>query len=297
MRVSRKPVIPSRAVKKKPGDEQADDKKTPGRDEIAQAVEKMQRAIEELKKKNRDEASKEQSEALAKLEEAKAKLEEILRQIREEERELLLAALEARFQKMHTMQTMVYNGTVILDKTPKGEQWTSRHDGRARELAQNEDEIALEAVKALDLLRAEGSSVAFPEAIEQMRSDMLIVAGRLEKSETSELTQAIELDILEALSEVIDALQKEMEKSEEERKNSKDENNQPQDPALVDRLAELKMLRSLQLRINRRTKLLARNFRGEQAEEPDVVDQLQDLARRQGRIQKTAYDLATGRNK
>lgn len=282
---------------KQPGQELDENKKTPGRDEITQALENMERAIEELKKKNRDQASKEQSDALAKLEEAKAKLEEILRQIREEERELLLAALEARFTKMLSMQTMVYNGTVILDKTPKGEQWTSRHDGRARELAQIEDEIALEAVKALDLLKAEGSSVAFPEAIEQMRSDMLIVAGRLEKSQTGELTQAVERDIIEALSEVIDALQKEMEKSDEERENSKDENNQPQDPALVDRLSELKMLRSLQQRINGRTKLLARGFRGEQADDPDVVDQLQELAARQARIQKTAYDLATGRNK
>lgn len=292
-----KPTESKPGSEKQPGQEQDENKKTPGRNEIAQAVENMERAIEELKKKNRDQASKEQSEALAKLEEAKAKLEEILRQIREEERELLLAALEARFTKMLSMQTMVYNGTVILDKTPKGEQWTSRHDGRARELAQVEDEIALEAVKALDLLKAEGSSVAFPEAIEQMRSDMLIVAGWLEKSQTGELTQAVERDIIEALSEVIDALQKEMEKSDEERENSKDENNQPQDPALVDRLSELKMLRSLQQRINGRTKLLARSFRGEQADDPEVVDQLQDLAARQTRIQKTAYDLATGRNK
>jgi hypothetical protein len=274
-----------------------DDKQTPGRDEIAQAIEKMERAIEELKKQNRDQASQEQSEALAKLEEAKAKLEEILRQIREEERELLLAALEARFQKMLMMQIDVNNGTIVLDKTPKGEQWTSRHDGRSRELAQLESEIALEAVKALDLLKSEGSSVAFPEAIEQMRSDMLIVAGRLERSETGELTQAIEEEIKEALLEVIDALQKEMEKSEEERENSMDENGQPQDPALVDRLAELKMLRSLQHRINRRTKSLAREFRGEQADDPDVIEQLQELSSRQSRIQKTAYDLATGRNR
>ncbi|MDC0261805.1 hypothetical protein OAK47_01145 [Planctomycetaceae bacterium] len=276
--------------------EQADEEKTAGRDDIAQAVDRMNRAIEELKKKNRDNASREQSEAIAKLEEAKAKLEEILRQLREEERELLLAALEARFQKMLAMQVMVYTGTINLDKTPQPD-WTSRHHARSRELAQTEDEIALEAVKALDLLKAEGSSIAFPEAIEQMRSDMLTVAKRLEQSQTGELTQVIEEDLIEALQEIVEALQKEMEKSEEEKEQQQQQQQQQsQQPPLVDKLAELKMLRSLQLRINRRTRVLAREFRGEAADSTDVVDQLHELSRRQSRIQKTTYDLATGRN-
>jgi hypothetical protein len=275
--------------------EESDEEKTAGRDDIAQAVDRMNRAIEELKKKNRDNASREQSEAIAKLEEAKAKLEEILRQLREEERELLLAALEARFQKMLAMQVMVYTGTINLDKTPQPD-WTSRHHARSRELAQTEDEIALEAVKALDLLKAEGSSIAFPEAIEQMRSDMLTVAKRLEQSQTGELTQVIEEDLIEALQEIVEALQKEMEKSEEEKEQQQQQQQQSQQPPLVDKLAELKMLRSLQLRINRRTRVLAREFRGEAADSTDVVDQLQELSRRQSRIQKTTYDLATGRN-
>ncbi len=284
----------------KPGESsqsQQDQKdKTPGRDEIAQAVERMNRAIEELKKQARDGASKEQSKAIADLEAAKAKLEEILRQLREEERELLLAALEARFQKMLAMQLMVYTGTVNLDKTSR-DQWTSRHQSRSRELAQVEDEIAREAVKALDLLKEEGSSIAFPEAIEQMRNDMLTVAGNLERSDVGELTQLIEKDIMEMLGEVIEALQKEMEKGKDKDKDKPPgEQGPPPDPALVDKLAELKMLRSLQMRINRRTKLLARDFRGEQADQEQVIQLLQDLARRQARIQQTAYDLATGRN-
>lgn len=275
---------------------ESDDAKTPGRDEIARAIERMDRAIEELKKQNRDGASKEQSKALADLEEARAKLEEILRQLREEERELLLAALEARFAKMLQMQIQVNTGTLNLDKTPK-DQWTSRHQARSRELAQLEDAIALEAVKALDLLKEEGSSIAFPEAIEQMRSDMLTVARNLEQSDVGELTQLIEKDIVEALGEMIDALQKEMEKNKDEKKDQPPgEEGQKQDPALVDKLAELKMLRALQQRINGRTKLLARQFRGEQAESEQVIQLLQDLARRQSRVQQTAYDLATGRN-
>ena len=86
----------------------------------------MERAIEELKKQNHDGASKAQDEAIKKLIAAKEKLEEILRQLRDEERELLLLALEARFQKMLAMQKLVYQGTRDLDRIDASA-WAERH--------------------------------------------------------------------------------------------------------------------------------------------------------------------------
>ncbi|MEX2286911.1 MAG: hypothetical protein WD648_07470 [Planctomycetaceae bacterium] len=271
--------------------------RTPGREEIEQARKEMEQAIEKLKSKQHDQASGHQDEALRKLIEAKEKLEEILRQLREEERELLLAALEARFQKMLAMQVLVNASTVDLDKTPKGE-WNTRHFGRSTELAGQEDDIGLEADKALTLLKEEGSSVAFPEAVVQIREDMRTVARRLERSEVAQLTQDIENDIVESLKEMIEALQKEMEKlKEKQQQEGKPQQGEPQDPSLVDDLAELKMLRSLQFRINRRTQRLGGLTRGEQATDPDVVTQLQQLAARQAKVQEATYDLATGKNR
>jgi hypothetical protein len=55
------------------------------------------------------------------------------------------------------------------------------------------------------------------------------------------------------------------------------------------------MLKTLQLRINRRTKTLGKLIDGEQATEPDVVSQLRELAERQSRLQRATYDLATGK--
>jgi hypothetical protein len=271
--------------------------RTPGRKELEQARREMERAIQELKRQNHDGASAHQDEAIKKLLEFKEKLEEILRQLREEERELLLAALEARFQKMLVLQILVYQGTIILDKTPQKE-WTSRHFSRSRELAQQEGDIALEASKALTLLREEGSSVAFPEAVEQLREDILTVAHWLERAEVGQLTQSTEQDIIEALEEIIEALQREMEKlKKKKQQQQQQQQGQPADQALVDKLAELKMLRTLQLRVNRRTKRLGRLVRGEQATEADVVDELQKLSKRQYRIQEVTYDLATGKNR
>jgi hypothetical protein len=270
---------------------------TPGRDEIQQALREMDRAIEKLQKENREGASSDQDKAINKLLKAKEKLEEILRQLREEEREILLAALEARFQKMLQLQILVYNGTRGLSKT-LNKDWGSRQFGRSRELSQRENDIALDAAKALDLLKEEGSSVAFPESIAQLREDMLIVARRLEEYHVGDLTQAIEQDIIEALQETIEALQKELEKIKDKEQQEQKEGEAP-DPPLVDNLAELKMLRSLQYRVNRRTRQLGRLFKGEQAQESqaDILKQLQDLADRQKRIQEATYNIATGRNK
>lgn len=270
--------------------------KTPGREELQRAKEEMERAIEELKKKNHGKASDEQDKALNELAKAKEKLEEILRQLREEERELVLAALEARFRDMLARQLEVYNETVGLHAVPE-KQRTDRHQSRSVELARKEETIALLAAKALTLLREEGSSIAFPEAVEQMRDDMLNVVGRLERFDVADLTQGIERDIIEALEELVEALQKEIEKSKDKKQNPQGQEQQQQEQALVNILAELKTLRALQHRVNRRTKILGREVDGEQAVDPEVVKQLREQARRQEKIQKATYDLSTGRNK
>ena len=279
---------------------QQDENKTPGRDEIERARREMERAIEELKKKSRDAAADHQDKALQELLEAKEKLEEILRQLREEERKLLLAALEARFQKMLAMQLAVFQGTTTLGQVA-ADAWVGRHTTQSIKLARDEEEIAFEAIKALTLLKEEGSSVAFPEAVVELREDMLVVSRRLEESKVGKLTRAIEKDIIESLEEMIDALQKELEKSEDDKKEQdqkkQQQQQQDQEPPLVDKLSELKMLRALQLRVNRRTRRLARLIDGEQAKDNDVLQQLKDLARRQARVQKAARDLATGRNR
>ena len=280
----------------KPQDAKKD--QTPGREELEKAREEMERAIDRLRKeRDRNQASRHQDEAIRKLLEAKEKLEEILRQLREEERKLLLASLEARFRKMLGLQLLIYQSTVRLDKSNKEDETFL---SRTKQLAGSEAELVVDAKKALVLLRAEGSSVAFPQAVEAIQEDMEAIVRLLEEAKVGELTQTIEQSVIEALEEMVDALQKEIEKQEEEEKEQKDSPPKDQgdkDKPLVDDIAELKMLRSLQLRINRTTRRFGRQIEGEQADNPDVLDQLQILGRRQSKIQKATYDIATGRNK
>ncbi|WP_339729900.1 hypothetical protein [uncultured Gimesia sp.] len=277
---------------------QKQEQQTPGREQIEQARKEMEKAIEELEKKQKEAASKHQDEAIQKLAEAKEKLEEMLRQLREEERELMLAAMEARLQKILAQQKRVYAGTLSIGQVPEKER-TSRHTARAVQLSREESLIRLEIEKAILLIKDEGSSVAFSEALSQVQEDVQTVAYRLNRTQVGELTQEIEKDIVSALEEMIEALQKEMEKSEEEKKQQQQQQQQgsPQDKALIDMLAEIKMLRSLQFRVNKRTRRIEKLALENNSNQADIFEQLQQLSNRQTRIQSATYILATGKNK
>jgi hypothetical protein len=280
------------------GEEQSANPKEsqPGQKEVEAAKERLERAIEELKKKKHAEASNEQDAAIAELLKAKEKLEQILRQLREEERELVLQALETRLRDMLTRQGAVYAASISLNRIPADQQ-TDRHRGRSIELGRQQEEIVLDASKTLLLLKEEASSVAFPQAIEEIRADMVQVARRFAQVDVSESTLAIEKEIIEALEELVEALQAEIEKQKDKGEQKAGQPSPPQEPGLVNQIAELKMLRSLQYRINRRTKRLGREVEGESADRPDLVQQLKELSARQNRIQKATYDLSIGRNK
>lgn len=278
------------------GQQKPTGQKTPGREQLQKARDEMQQAIEELQKNRLDKASQEQEAALAELAKAKEQLEEILRQLREEERELVLVAMEARLRDLLGRQVTIFNATVGLASVPEADR-TDRQRGRAIELSRQEDELAVDSLKALTLLKDEGSSIAFPQALSQIHHDLQSVARRLEIGEVGELTQAIQRDIIEALEELVEAFRKEIEKSKDKKQQPQEQQQmQEQEKQLVDKIAELKLLRSQQFRVNRRTRQVARMIDGEQATDPDLRRQLEELSRRQSQIQRATYDLSKGKN-
>ena len=263
---------------------------SPARERLESARKKMKEAQEALEKARRDGAVEKQEEALRELEQAKAELEKILRQLREEEMKRMLTALQARFDTMLKQQREVYKGTVLLDKVPK-DQRSHEHEIRAGRLAGKQSKITLEADKVLLLLKEDGTAVAFPEAVSQMRDDMQQAAERLGRNLVGKITQGIEEDILAALEEMIDALKKEMEKLEEQKSQDAQQQGRQQDPALIEMLAELKMIRALQMRVNRRTARYGKLVEGEEARNPELQEALRRLAEREARIHEVTRKL------
>jgi hypothetical protein len=269
----------------------------PARKRLQAAEQRMKEAEEALKKAQADPAAKKEEEARTELEKAKAELEEILRQLRQEEVERMLAMLETRFRKMLQMQEEVYEGTQRLDKVPPAER-SHNDEIEASRLSGRETQIVVEIDKALSVLRDDGSTAAFLEAAEQLREDMQQVVQRLAQAKVGQTTQNIEEDVITALKEIIDALKK-AQKDPQSRKKPSGQQGQPQDAALVDALAELKMIRALQVRVNTRTARYAKLIEGndaEQAQNAELVDSLKRLAERQQRIYRVTHDLQTGKN-
>lgn len=273
----------------------------PARKRVQAAEERMRQAQKKLEDAQRQDAVAEQEKAKEELEKAKAELEKILRQLREEEVERVLALLESRFRKMLEMQLRIYEDTVRLGKVPQDE----REDKVVKQtgpLAANERKLVTDADRALELLKEEGSSVAFPETVSQMRDDMQQVADRLDRADVAQITQSIEQDIIAALEEMIAALQKAQQDREQQRQQPMPMNPSPQDQPLVDGLSELKMVRALQMRVNTRTLRYAKLL--ENADDPlgqttdqDLRAALGKLAEQQERIYQITRDLVLGKNR
>ena len=260
-------------------------------EEAQRRMEEAQKRLEEAKK---DGAMKEQEEAIRELEQAKAELEEILRQLREEELARLLEQLERRFTEMLRKQEAVYRDTKGLHAVPlasrgKGEEIES---GR---LSREEGLILVDADKALSILKEEGSAVAFPRTVEQMRDDIAQTVELLAAVKVDELTLAIEEDIIAALKDLIEALQQAKKDMKDKKPpppgESQGENEQP----LVDRIAELKMIRALQLRVNRRTRLI--NETVDVAADAGALEMLRKLSQTEQEVFEITRDIVLGKNK
>ena len=263
---------------------------------LKKAQKRMQQALEQLEEAKKENALDRQEQALRELEQAKAELERILRQLREEELERMLVLLEARFRKMLDAQVEVYEQTKKLEasQSTAPEHEIEIASGR---LDRQERQIVREADRALVLLREDGTTVAFPEALEQAREDMQSVAKRLGQVKIGMLTQGLEEDIITALEETLAALQQAIKKARAQKSQpSQQQQGSPGEQPLVDQLAELRMIRALQNRINRRTKRYDKILGDKPAVEADLLEELSKLARRQERIFEATRDLDTGRN-
>jgi hypothetical protein len=151
----------------------------------------------------------------------------------------------------------------------------------------------LEANKAIGILEAEGTAVAFPQMFEQVRDDAKNVARRLSKADVGTVTQVIEQDIIAALKDMIEALKK---AQQDLKSQGQSPPGQPQNQKLIDLLAELKMIRAMQIRVNSRTKVYGQQYTGEQASDPDIKKELDDLAQRQLKIFDVTNNIAKGKN-
>jgi tRNA(Met) C34 N-acetyltransferase TmcA len=271
-----------------------------------------------LDKNKPEEASDDAGKAVQNLRDAQKKLEELLKQIREEEIERLLAALQNRCEEMLQKQIQVYGSTTdVFGQAKSNDGKLNREQTqRSNELATLEGEIVKICATASRLVEEEGSAVAFAEVFKQVHADMVKVQKRLTVPDVGEITQNIEKDIIETLKEMIEALKKAQKENQQKKQKPKEQKpmegqQKPPDQDLIDLLAELKMIRSMQTRVNKRTEDYHKFYPGveqvpdtaaikdakERAQTEMVQQELKNLTDRQDKIKSITADIARGKNK
>lgn len=279
------------------GDDEAGDDETARARRTARrlraAEQRMQAARGRLEEARRDDARTEQERAVEELETARAELEEILRQMREEEVERILVQLEARIRGMLKAERAVLGDTEKLAAADAAGSPRERQLEAAR-IGREQEKVGTDAAKALALVRDDGSAVAIPQALEQVRDDAMQAAARLARADVGRETVAILGDIVSGLEEMLAAVEKAHRDQAAGRPGAGGGGAAAGDQPLVDALAELKMLRTLQVRVNARTQRLSRLLDDESTDDPGVRGVLVRLAERQRAIERAARDIVNG---
>jgi len=283
-----------KAGEKKGGDggEGGENEGTPGQGGVEGAKRAMDRAGKNLRRGSSGGANKDQKEAIERLEKAREELEEVLRQLREEEQLMLLDALERRLIKMLQVQRKLFKDTLALHDRVKSVQKAGKKPARAdvdkaRQIGDGEAGLAHEAEKILDILKEEGTTIVIPDVIDDTKGDLDTLAKRLRAVKAGQYTQQIQLDVIETLKELIQVIQQERERRDSQGQGQPGEPSEGDNPdSLLPTSAELKMLKALQLRVNRRTS----RFDRLRVKENDERGHISDKQKSVGKLTRTMAD-------
>jgi hypothetical protein len=273
-----------------PNDSASESQPSDAAGRLQAASKAMGKAQKQLQTGEREGAQEPQLDAEQQLELAKQQIEEQLRQQREEELARLLADLGTRLRQMLEQETTVSEETAKRFAAAPAER-DRAYEIAALQLADRQAETITLAERTLLLLAEDGQSVAFLEALRQIREDMLQVAARLRTAELGLITQQIEQEIIDSLSDAVDAVDAAIE-SQQAKKSAPPgaQQGQPGQQPLVDKLAELRMIRAMQARIHSRTKFWSTHR--ETAEPAALRQELNRLAEQQRRLVTATEQLA-----
>jgi hypothetical protein len=258
--------------------------------DLKNARESMENAKKSLDDAKRDKAKKEQREALERLAKETEKLAKVLRQMREEERLQSLVSLETRCRKLLDGEKSLQEKIVALDRSSAKER--TRADVRmATDLSAVQRALAAEADATLAFVREDNVAVAFDESLVIVRDDMTRIEQRLRDAETGPVVQAMAASNVGMLSEMVSSLQREIAESRERQSEEEQEGGGDDRDQLLDRLAELRLVKSLQVQIEKRTALVAK-LAAAGASAKETTETLAQLAERQHRVYEITRELA-----
>ena len=275
---------------------------TPTQRTLHAALERMKQAEEKLRNAEKEEAVETIEEAIAELQRVKEELEKILRQLREEELMQTLEKLGERFKRMLQQEQTIRSQTETLFHEMSGESLpeTRQTKIRADRLAVDQQSVIEDAESALLLLREDGTAQAMVESLLQARFDMTDVKNRLAQTSVDATTLFVVDAVIDALQEMLEAIH--AAKAEVRKRQENTESPQPPgggEEPLIQLLAELRMIHSMQRRVNERTARydaeIKRALEIPDADLSPFKRAIEELARHQNRISRILHELKIGR--
>src|SRR5262249_11670132 len=100
--------------------------------------------------------------------------------------------------------------------------------------------------------------------------------------------------IVASLQDLLDAVREMQKKNEKGDSNNNDTGDSDRNPPLLPGSAELKLLKSWQVRVNRTTLEIDKERTGSAAPPPDVIERLEKTSKRQAAVAQMARDLVEG---
>jgi hypothetical protein len=234
----------------------ADGTPSPGQPSAGEASQSMSQASQSLGQQQAGEANQQQQDAMKKLSDARKQLAQAIAEQESQAQTDTLVKMEALLRALLKTQVAINQetGQTFIKRRVDG--YDRPEEQKLVELANRQGGSAEEITRIVGLLKKEGSSAVFPDVLEQVRLDMANVQGLLGAKQAGPLTQSVEAQVAQSLTELTDALQKEIARRQQEKESGPPMASSPGQPKLVPPLAELKMLRTLQRHINDRTVVL-----------------------------------------
>jgi uncharacterized protein DUF4175 len=267
----------------------------PGHAGMQNASKSMQEAKGQLSGGSPGEANDSQKRALEELQRTRAELAEAIDRQQKQAQAESLAKIDERLDRMLAAQRTATQRTADVAGKVGPEGFDRAGQLALVELSNEEGSIAEQADEVLVMLKREGTTVVFPAVLTELAEDLRDVQDRLSRRDPGDLTQGIQAEIERSLEEMIDAIRKEL-------SNRRKQGSSPSGGGggggaggkrpLIPPVAELKMLRAMQLQVNRRTKLLAEEKSRGTTSPEQLAREHKSLAGREDKVRSLTLEVA-----
>ncbi|MGL4512730.1 MAG: hypothetical protein ACRCT8_06525, partial [Lacipirellulaceae bacterium] len=193
-------------------------------------------------------------------------------------------------QRMHAEEQGVLRDTKRATEAERGARAALI---AAATLADRQSAVARDARRAASVVREDGRSIVFVDALDQVAGEAAVVERRLRDGRLGRLTERLEEGLVEALAEMLAAVEQELDDLRQQQAQAGGAGSPGGgETSLVSQLAELRMLRGVQARLGRQTGAWADAVAEGETSADEARSRLAEIAAAQSRLAEAARNAA-----